>query len=152
MEVRIVGVALPGTRCDDGQNPAYENVHVGIQRRKDVIELVRGDAPSAAWDLTVDLAPGEGGPDFRGPFVHGRRGDRFLYLSWGTVDGDGGFEMFRRAKLLLGRIAPELVRAAVRDGQRLVGTVRLTDGRGLPRCASVPPDAMEWTAESIEAQ
>lgn len=151
MDVRIVGVSLPGTRSDDGKNPAYENVHVGIQCRKDVIELVRGDAPSAVWDLTVDLAPGEGGPDFRGPFVQGRRGDRFLYLSWGTVDGDGRFEMFRRAKLLLSRLEPELVRAATRDGQRLVGTVRLTDGCGLPRCASVPPDAMEWTVESIAA-
>ena len=40
----------------------------------------------------------EGAIDFGGPFVHGRKGERFLYLSWGAVDPD--FEMFRRAKLV----------------------------------------------------
>jgi hypothetical protein len=146
MEVRIVGTELPGTRCDDGRNPAYENVHVGVQCRKDVVELVPGDAPGATWDLAVDVAPGDD-LDFRGPYVHGKRGDRFLYLSWGTVDRAGTFEMFRRAKLLLSPIDPAVVHEAAGEGRRLVGSVRLTDSCGLPRCASVKPDAMEWSAD-----
>ena len=42
--------------------------------------------------------------DFKGPAVHGERGDRFLYLTWGDVDDYAHFRRFRRAKLMLNRI------------------------------------------------
>jgi len=28
-------------------------------------------------------------PEFRGPAVQGKRGDRFVYLTWGNVGADG---------------------------------------------------------------
>jgi hypothetical protein len=43
------------------------------------------------------------------PFVQGRPGARFVYLSWGGVGADGHRAMFRRAKLML---APGLIAAA----------------------------------------
>ena len=43
---------------------------------------------------------------FRGPAVHGKRGERFLYLTWGDVGPAGEFAMFRRAKLMFADIAP----------------------------------------------
>jgi hypothetical protein len=55
--------------------------------------------------------------------------------------------MFRRAKLILNRIDPELVGEAERQGRPLVGTVRLTDSRGGPRCARVDPPDLEWSVE-----
>jgi hypothetical protein len=79
--------------------------------------------------------------------VQGRRGDRFLYLSWGSVDASGRFEMFRRAKLMLDAVSPELVAAATRPGHRLVGTLGLTHDDGMPRCAAVRPPVITWTAE-----
>ena len=58
---------------------------------------------------------GVDGPDFRGPAVQGKRGERFLYLTWGDVGPDGEFEMFRRAKLMLDRVDPQVM--GVRDQQ-----------------------------------
>ena len=43
----------------------------------------------------------DGGVDLRGPAVHGRKGERFLYLTWGDVGADDSFAMFRRAKLMI---------------------------------------------------
>jgi hypothetical protein len=96
VDVRIVGIELPGRTCADPRpgGLVYENVHVGVQRRKDVVDIVPGDAPTAMWEFTVDPVTRDATLDFRGPVVQGRPGDRFLYLSWGTVDANGSFEMF----------------------------------------------------------
>ena len=149
MDVRIVGVELPGRTCADPRPGGleYENVHVGVQRRKDVVDLVPGDAPDAEWNLTVDTVTKDGALDQRGPFVHGKRGDRFLYLSWGTVDDADHFEMFRRAKLMFGAVPHELLRTAQAPGRRLVGTVRMQHDDGMPRCAAVRPPVIEWTVD-----
>jgi hypothetical protein len=138
MRVRIVGTNLPGIRFG-GREP----VHVGVQRRKEVVDLVPGDAAEAVFDFDVDVVDG---PDFRGPYVHGKRGQRFLYLSWGYASDGGGtdFEMFRRAKLHLSAIDDGLVGEAAAGGGVLEGRLSLTDGRGGPRCASVRPPLVEW--------
>lgn len=138
MDVRIVGVNLPGRNwC------TYANIHVGVQRRAEVVDLVPGDAAEAVWELPVEPVDG----DFRGRHVQGRRGERFLYLSWGTVDDDGTFAMFRRAKLMLAAVDPDVLDAAGRPGHRLRATLGLTGGDGGPRCAAVRPPAVSWTAE-----
>ena len=149
MDIRIVGVELPGRTCADPRPGGleYENVHVGVQRRKDVVDLVPGDAPGAEWNLTVDTVTKDGALDQRGPFVHGKRGDRFLYLSWGTVDDADHFEMFRRAKLMFDAVPDELLRSAQAAGQRLVGIVNMTHDDGMPRCAAVRPPVIEWTVD-----
>jgi Family of unknown function (DUF5990) len=149
MDVRIIGVDLPGRTCADPRpgGLVYENVHVGLQRRQEVVDMIPGDAPVAKWNIPVDPVTRDGVLDFRGPFVQGRRGDRFLYLSWGSVDETGRFEMFRRAKLMLDALSPDLVRAADEPGRRLVGTLGLTDGDGMPRCAAVRPPDIAWTVE-----
>lgn len=120
------------------------NVHVGVQVRHDPNELVRGDATDAAWDVDIDVVDRDGELDFRGTAVHGKRGDRFVYLTWGDVGADGGFEVFRRAKPMLDRVDPSVLERARRTGE-LVGRVDLTDGLGGPRCARVDPPAIEWS-------
>ena len=87
----------------------------------------------------------DGALDFAGPAVHGRRGERFLYLTWGDVGSDGGFALFRRAKLMLDRVDPALVRSVEDDGQPLIGEISLTDDRGGPRCARVDQPALSWS-------
>ncbi len=64
----------------------------------------------SAWGrLDVDVVRGrDGALDFRGPAVHGRPGDRFLYLTSGRVH-DGTFDMFRRAKLMLSAVSASRV-------------------------------------------
>jgi hypothetical protein len=121
-----------------------ENVHVGVQLRREPSELVPGDRTDATWNIDVEVVRRDGALDFRGPAVQGKRGDRFVYLTWGNVDADGSFEMFRRAKLMLDRIDPGLVDAAL-AGNGLGARVELSDGRGGPRCARVDPPAIEWS-------
>jgi Family of unknown function (DUF5990) len=117
--VRLVirGHHLPGRRCGP-----YRDVHVGVQVRRDPQGLVPGDADRAEW--VVDISTDDG--DFRGPAVQGRKGDRFVYLTWGTCTGST-FTMFRRAKLMLNDLPAGVEEVTV--------DVDLTDDTGMPRCA-----------------
>ena len=148
MVVEIRGRDLPGRRC--GPTPdggSYENIHVGIVRRGETIELVPGDAPSARWQLEVTVRSGDDGTlDFGGPFVHGKRGERHLALRWGTLEDDGAFMVFRGAKLRFSDVDPSVLQRALRGGGRLVGSLGLTDEQGWPRCASVRPPDITWSA------
>ncbi|WP_101950044.1 DUF5990 family protein [Mycobacterium sp. 3519A] len=136
MLLQIEGYHLPGRVWQSGHE-CYDNVHVGIQVGKQPSDLVRGDVGSASWSLPIEVVTVDGGLDFRGAAVQGRRGDRFVYLTWGTVDDGGSFAMFRRAKLMLADLAP-LIGAAT----RVIARVDLTDDRGGPRCARLKPPAL----------
>jgi hypothetical protein len=149
MQIRIEASDLPGRSCGPGGDfPGYSHIHVGVQRRNrrgELLGLHPGDAPSAIWTLDCTVAEASGGTDIKGPYVQGPPGGRFVYLSWGTVDGDGVFTLFRRAKLFFDAIGSQVVDAAVRSGC-LVGRLGLTDAKGHPLCAAVRPPLIEWTA------
>lgn len=128
-------------------------MHVGVQRKRskrdtgraaEVVALVPGDAERARWEVIVDVT--EDGRDVKGPFVEGRRGDRFLYLSWNDVADDGTLTMFRRAKLLFGAVPADVLAKAARPGWRLVGDLALRDRCGGPVSASLRPPAIAWSA------
>ena len=147
MLVRIEATDLPGRACAPGDAPArYENVHVGVQRGREPYELVPGDAAGATgqFELTTRSTP-DGPLDVGGPFAQGRRGDRFLYLTWGTVDADGTFSMFRRAKLHLTDVDPAVQARAAAGEAPLVARLALTDDCGLPLCARVRPPRLTWS-------
>jgi hypothetical protein len=124
MRLVIRGHQLPGLTCGD-----YSNIHVGLQVKREPVGLVPADAASAEW--VAEIATRDG--DFRGPAVQGKRGERFVYLTWGTVDGDS-FSMFRRAKLMLADLPA--------DCDEVVVDVDLTDECGMPRCARLRPPAI----------
>ena len=141
--MRIEGFEMPGLSCaPQGAGERYGNVHVGVQRGKEVVDLHPGDAAGAEWSIEVTVKHLDNSVDFGGPFVHGRRGDRFVYLSWGVV-GAGGFRMFRRAKLHFADAPAEVLGSAVVAG--IVCRVRMTDDAGYPRCARVRPPDATWT-------
>lgn len=145
MRVRIEGYDFPGrTFCDPGGEP-YDDVRVGIQIRKNPEQLIPADADEAQWETDITVTYGPDGLDFKGPAVHGRRGDRFIYLTWGNTVASGDFDMFRRAKLMLNRIDPELVHAADRHTHQLLARVSLSDDHGHPRCARVDPPDITWS-------
>jgi Family of unknown function (DUF5990) len=147
VRLTIRGHNLPGRRFCEGDDQR-DNVHVGVQERRDPMGLVPGDAKAATWDVDVKvLHTDEGGLDFRGPAVQGKRGERFVYLTWGDVAVDGEFDMFRRAKLMLDAGVTDLVRDAERHGRGLVASVDLTDRWGGPRCARLKSDALTWSVE-----
>jgi hypothetical protein len=99
--------------------------------------------PDAHWTTEVRVREIDHGYDFTGPAVTGRRGDRAVKLAW----LDGGGELFRAAKLRLDGVPAATVAEVLRTEGALVATVRLTDGRGGPTCASVPESLITWTAK-----
>ena len=143
MRVVIEGHDLPGAEFVSDGVP-LRNVHVAVQVGKEPIDLVRGDASSARWEIDVRTVVEDAGVDLRGPAVHGKRGERFVYLTWGDVGPDGSFAMFRRAKLMVGDIEPAMLAAATRDDAVVIASLSLTDERGGPRCARVRPPAVSW--------
>ena len=128
MRVVIRGHHLPGRSCGP-----YQDVHVGLQVGREPHGLVPGDADRAEWVAEVRT---DGG-DFRGPAVQGRKGARFIYLTWGTYTG-GTFTMFRRAKLMLDDLPQR--------ADEVIVEVHLTDGAGMPRCARLKAPAMRFVA------
>ena len=146
MRIVIEGHDLPGVEFVADGVPRY-NVHVAVQVGKDPIDLVRGDADSARWEIDVRPVVSDGAVDLRGPAVHGKKGERFLYLTWGDVGPGGSFDMFRRAKLMIGDIEPDMFAAASRDDGVLVASLSLTDDRGGPRCARVKPPMISWRSD-----
>ncbi len=145
MRVVIEGFDLPGRTFCGPDGHLLDDVRVGVQVGREPHNLVLGDAMTAHWELDVGVVSGrDGSVDFRGRAIHGKRGDRFLYLTWGNVDDHERFEMFRRAKLMLNRIDRELVTKAEQQQHPLVGIVRLRDRHGAPRCARVDPPDLEW--------
>ena len=144
MLVRIVGRDLPGTRMVEPLHgvEVRENVHVGLQVRRDPEQVVRADADRVTFETEVAVV----GDDFRGPAVQGRRGDRFLYVTWGSVADDGAFAMFRRLKLWLSGTPAEVVAAADQPGQALQIELGLTDAHGCPLCGGLRAATGLWRA------
>ncbi len=144
MLISILGFNLPGCVFCRPDGSLMNNVHAGLQVGRDPVELVKADATEARWDFDIEAIIRDGQHDFRGPAVHGKRGDRFVYLTWGEVSQAGGFEMFRRAKLMLNRIEETVMKSAIGNG-RLLARIDLTSDDGGPRCARVDPPAIEWS-------
>jgi hypothetical protein len=144
MHIRIEGTDLPGRGVGaEASALRLRNVQVGVQRKAEVVDRVPSDAASATWKLEVTSREVDGLLDVGGPWVHGRPGARFLYLSWGAVQGER-FAMFRRAKLLFGDVPGAVLRGAHEGDGVLVWRLGLTDPEGGPRCARVRPPDITW--------
>ena len=136
--VRIVGRGWP---------TADPLLHLGLQRGKDVCDVRSCDGSETHFDFALDLlVDGIGGTgDWRGPLVHGSRGGRFLYLSWGQVSDDGTFEMSSRAKLPLPTLDQPVVDPLYAGGATLMATLALADTQGRPISGSVRPPRLIWS-------
>jgi hypothetical protein len=138
--MQIVGRRLPGLTWG-----GHKGVHLGVQRGTEVIGLVPGLAADAVFDIEVFVeADANGKPDFRGPYVQGRRGERFVYLSWGEVADDGAFTTFRRVKLHLAPLSDQNTVARLLAAERLQAVLELTDPAGRPIAASLRPPWVTW--------
>lgn len=129
-EGRLLPIELTGVGC-----PMLPGVTVGLQRGTDVVDEHHADGSDIRWRLEARLLPG---PDLRGPYVHGRPGGRFLYLSW-SRGGDG---TFRRAKLMLDAVPEDLLTGEV-PGLRAHLGLAMPDGS--PVCSAVRPPQIRWS-------
>lgn len=139
-QLRIIGRRLPGSSWS-----GRSGIHLGVQRGTDVVGLVDGDTGEAVFDIDLDVVTrDEGDLDFRGVYVHGRRGERFIYLTWGEVDEAGTFAMFRRLKLHLSPLIEQFPADNLATAKRIQAVLELSDTRGRPLAASVRPPWVTW--------
>ena len=137
-------------RRDSAQVGAASRSGYGRRNRRDeLLGLVPGDASSATWTLACDVVSSATEVDLKGPYIQGPPGGRFIYLSWGTVDDAEQFTLFRRAKLWLDGIPPDVVDRAA-DGGLVIGRLGLADRKGHPLCAAVRPPLIEWSATAAD--
>ena len=78
--------ARPGVLPPDGSE--MENVHVGVQLRRDPAQFVRGGQAEARWEAisTSRSIARTVSSTFPRTGRQGRRGERFIYLTSGNVD------------------------------------------------------------------
>lgn len=106
-------------------------ISLGIQHKKEVVHSEPASNGDRVFEVPVLLRAG----DFFGPFVHGPKGERFIYLVWSD-----GRESVRRAKIQLLDIPFSLLTKDI-----VVGRISMTDKRGGPLCASVRPPVVLWS-------
>jgi len=134
--IEVVCRNLPGTCFEDA--PGGEPVHLGIQKGNEVIEAVPSDRKQATFRPTFRIGrQPDGSPNFLGKFAKGTPQERFFYLSWGVVDKQGYFEMFRRAKIHLNHLTWEQVQSAISNNKPLKVVIDMTGQKGDPICGSI---------------
>jgi hypothetical protein len=138
LNVKIIGERLPGRVWGD-----HENVHLGVQRGDDIVQLQPAEGPSVKFTFGIVLREVEGGGlDFRSPFVHGKPGEPFFYLSWADVEGDEP-KMFSRVKLMLDALPKGVVTMKT---STLEAYLPLTRPDGKLVVASVRPPDVNWSS------
>ena len=120
-------------------------VDFGLQKgRGSVFETVqtqRSAGKDLQFEFTAEIRPGKGLlPEFRGPFVQGPAGQRFVYIDIGTYAGQTDTPWSRRLKIPLTGITTEMVdRVSADRGAVLETRVPGTGRDGSPSCATVKP-------------
>ena len=89
----IVGAVPPNVR--DGVETVF-----GLQDQDRALHVPLSVARDYAFDVPMTLRWTVEGFDFAGPFVHGKRGERFLYIGWRPADGKDD-DWIRRWKIRL---------------------------------------------------
>ncbi len=131
-------------------DPPFEIAHgvlFGVQAGREVEDPVPA-VETAEFDFEIDIAHANAGVDFKGSHVNGRKGDRFLYLSWGLPDPTEPFVMFARAKIKLADIPSELLELVANDDGVLVCELQATNKKGQPASGTINSPAVIWRVES----
>jgi len=131
-------------------------VRLGVQQgREEVVGDVSADRDEATFAVPVFVKqsrpsdrPGED-PDFSGPYVQGRRGERFLYLCWGERRDGAAWDGFGRAKLSLKGLGQGLLDTVLRTQEQVEVVLDMTDKAGRPICGTIPENRIFWTRVAV---
>ena len=135
--IEIECTELPGVK-----NPS---LHLGIQRDEVITEIAPADSKRIVFKPSLRARRNSDGyVDFLGPFAHGPKAERFIYLNWVTTDGKAPTTMVGRIKLHLNHINWVAAKRAAEGRKPLLVKLALTNAKGKPVMASVRPDVARW--------
>src|SRR5581483_4018406 len=125
--------------------PGKGQIHLGIQKDQGIVEAAPVSRKSIVFRPVLRVRRHtDGTPNFLGPFAHGPRAERFLYLVWGAGTLSAIHAMVGRIKLHLNHLTWAQVTQAQTRGEPLRVTLPLTNAKGGAVCASVRPGACQW--------
>jgi len=85
LKIKVICEDLPGTPLPDspsGADVAHRDIHLGIQRGDDIIDLARANQKRVVFEPAFRVLPlPEDKTNFLGPFAKGTPTQRFFYLS-----------------------------------------------------------------------
>ena len=123
--------------------PGQNGVHLGIQRDKELVE------PTPTTVKRIVFRPvlrarrnADGSPNFLGPFAHGPKTERFIYLVWTAMKSSAS--MVGRVKVHLNHLAWTDVEKAAARKKPIKVTLALTKDDGKLVYASVRPGVAKW--------
>ncbi len=117
---------------------------LGLQRGTEIADLAPDEASQHVFAVPIEpVRRADGSLDWRGPYVHGKLGERFVYLVWSRSDSIGRPEMVGRAKIGLGHLTWDDV-ARAGDGGGLAATLALSCPNGAPVTATLKPPHIAW--------
>ncbi|HEY4212727.1 MAG TPA: DUF5990 family protein [Steroidobacteraceae bacterium] len=138
--VEIVCTHLPGEDWE-----GHQPLHLGIQQDKQMIEAASAGSKRVVFKPSLRARPNaDGSTNFLGPFAHGPKTERFVYLVWAIAPGKVPVRMVGRIKLHLNHIKWAAVEKAATRKKPLRVTIALTSAKGKPVFASVRPDVAKW--------
>jgi hypothetical protein len=138
--IEIHCTRLPGTQWD-GRGP----VHLGIQNGDEITEAAPADLERIVFRPTLRVRKHtDGSANFLGPFAHGPRAERFIYLNWVITKRGVPVAQLGRVKLHLNHITWAHVEKALARSKPVKVTIPLTNAKGKPVFASVRADACQW--------
>ena len=145
LRVGLVCEGIPTLRFEGFEG--RHDIRVELQTKDGHEASTPADKNALAWttEITVKAGP-DGAPDFAGPAVHGKRGERFFYLSWSSELGLHR-DRFRRIKVHLRDVTQAQLDRAAKTGGVLVARVHAVAKDGGPACASVPLLGGGWRTE-----
>lgn len=142
---RVVKVLIDCVELPEADWGGHGEIWMGVQAGKEVVQKVKLPAESVVFEaeLRIGNDDGEPSPNFLGPFAHGGKEDRFIYICWGRPS-IRGWTGFRRAKLPLTRLDWKAI-----ESNEIRGELRCTDPKGGPICATVKADHFSWLSPSV---
>jgi hypothetical protein len=141
LTIEIVCTDLPGLEWE-----GRGDLHLGLQDGDELKEAVPANVERVTFRPVLRVRKHtDGSANFLGPFAHGPRTGRFIYLIWALLEGQPpAGRMIGRVKVLLGHIGWGDVQRALARRRPIKVTLALTDKKGRPAFAAIPPDRAKW--------
>ena len=143
--IEIHCIRLPGTQGGD-RGP----LHLGIQQGDEIVEAAPANRERIVFRPVLRARRHtDNSANFLGPFAHGPRAERFIYLNWVTLERGVPVVQHGRVKVHLNHITWAHVEKAVARNEPIKTTIALTNAKGGPVLASVRANACQWELQAL---